>query len=189
MPRTRVCKARRSLHSRSHTALRRRAPRPALFRRAPACCCQLPAPRDRTTAGAVLSIVDGWGGLFGGRVVGVRVESCCSRSRPGPPSEQFPHFPHPFTIRAASGHDPLASEVLSTVFISAERSRLSTVCTRARRDRITIRETRCYSPTRALSKPLWGFVSLESVSPFSTLSPPADEGFHMAGASEVPAAF
>ena len=42
---------------------------------------------------------------------------------PALPSEQFPHFPHPFTIRAASGHDPLASEVLSTVFISAERSR------------------------------------------------------------------
>jgi hypothetical protein len=157
----------------------------------PRACVLLSAARAaRPHNGRSCALYCGWlGGVVWGAVVGVRVESCCSRSRPGPPTEQFPHFPHPFTIRAASGHDPLASEVLSTVFISAERSRLSTVCTRARRDRITIRETRCYSPTRALSKPLWGFVSLESVSPFSTPSPPADEGFHMAGASEVPAAF
>ena len=154
-------------------ALAHDAASPRAVHRAPraACSCPRRAPAQRPEP---CSSCEWLGGVVWGRVVGVRVESRCSRSRPGPPSEQFPHFPHPFTIRTASGHDPLvASEVLPTVFISAERPRLSTVCTRARCDRITIRETRCYSPIRALSKPFWGaFVSLESVFPLSPSSLP-----------------
>ena len=185
MPRPAPCKACCSLRSlrcslRSHTTLRRRAPCTARLRAA----CSRPrrAPAQRPEP---CSSCEWLGGVVWGRVVGVRVESRCSRSRPGPPSEQFPHFPHPFTIRAASGHDPLASEVLSTVFISAERSEIIySLHTRALRQDHNSRDSVLLTHPCPFKTFLGGFCfSRIRFSPFPILSP----RHHMAGVNEVPA--